>query len=139
MEGCRSFFCTGVAPPRMRRSRTARGTRGRDARRGSQGLSLGSRSRQESCLELLVRKQEEQVEKKPFDLLPHLIRLVLLPGEPTGSAAQEPVLAGLVHGFLPAVIADPGAQSQHRIDIAAFPVHPRSFEPFLDDATVGAL
>ena len=56
-----------------------------------------------------MRKQEEQVEKKPFDRVRHLLILVLLPCETAGSAGEEPVTGGLVHGFLPAVITDPGA------------------------------
>jgi hypothetical protein len=44
-----------------------------------------------------------------------------------------------VHGFLPAVITDRGAQSQQRIDISAFPMHAWPFEAFLDDAGVGTL
>ena len=93
----------------MGRSRTASGSRDSYARRCSEEFFLGRRSRQGSCLELLMRKQEEQVEKQPFDLLPHLMRLVLLPGETTGSAGEEPVMRGLLHGFLPAVITDPSA------------------------------
>jgi hypothetical protein len=61
------------------------------------------------CLELRVRNTEEKVEKKQFDLLPHLLILFLLTCEPAGSACEEPVTGGLVPGFLPAVIADPGA------------------------------
>ena len=92
-----------------------------------------------SCLELGVRSQEEQAEKQPFDRVRHRLIFFLLPGEPRGAASEEPVTGGLLHGFLPAIIADPGAQSQHRIDIAAVPMHARPFESFLDDAGVGTL
>ena len=93
----------------MGRSRTARVSRGRGARRGSEAFSLLSRSRQLSCLELLAREQEEQAEKQPFDLVRHLLILALLPCKTAGAASEEPVPAGLLHSFLPAVIADPGA------------------------------
>jgi len=61
------------------------------------------------CRELRVRKQEEQVEQKPFDLLSQLIILVLVTCEPARAAGEQPVTGRLVHGLLPAIIADPGA------------------------------
>src|SRR2546423_5613643 len=138
-KGCTSFFCMGVAPPRMGRSRTARVPRVRCARRGSEAFSLGSRSRQVACLELRVRSTQEKAQQQPFDLLPPLLILCLLPGHTKRSAGEESLTGGLLHGFLPAVIADTSAQSQHRIDLSAFPMHTWPFESVLDDAGVGTL
>ena len=56
-----------------------------------------------------MRHQEEQVEQKHFYLLRHLLILFLVTGETTGAACEEPVTGRLLHGFLPAVIADTGA------------------------------
>lgn len=46
---------------------------------------------------------------------------------------------GLLHGFIPAVMTETGAQSQQRIHIGAFPMHAWPFKPLLDDAGVGTL
>src|SRR2546421_1920906 len=97
--GCKSFFCMGVAPPRMGRSRTASVSRARGARRGSEAFSLGSRSRQRACLELRVRPTQEKAQQQPFDLVPPLLILCLLSGHTTGSAGEESLTAGLLHGF----------------------------------------
>src|SRR2546421_4632504 len=86
LRGCTSFFCMGVAPPRMGRSRTARVPRVRCARRGSEAFSLGSRSRQVACLELRVRSTQEKAQQQPFDLLPPLLILFLVPGHTKRSA-----------------------------------------------------
>ena len=91
------------------------------------------------CVDLRMRKIQEQAEKKQFNLLLHLFLFFLLTGETAGSADEESLTRGLLHGFLPAVIADPGAQSQHGVHMAAFPMHARAFEPCLDDAGVGTL
>src|SRR5437763_8328337 len=139
LPGCKSFFCMGVAPPRMRRSRTASVSRARCARRGSEAFSLGSRSRQVACFELRVRPTQEKAQQQPFDLLPPLLILFLLPGHTKRSAGEESLTGGLLHGFLPAVIADTGAQRKPRIDISAFPMHAWPFESVLDDAGVGPL
>lgn len=45
----------------------------------------------------------------------------------------------LVPQFLPALIADGGAQGEQRVDMAAFPMHPRSLETHFDDVFVGTL
>src|SRR2546421_12617840 len=112
----------GVAPPRMGRSRTARVPRVRCARRGSEAFSLGSRSRQVACLELRVRSTQEKAQQQPFDLLPPLLILFLVPGHTKRSAGEEPFAGGPLHAFLPPGIADPGAPSQQRMYIAAFPI-----------------
>src|SRR5947209_9283340 len=129
----------GVAPPRMRRSRTASVSSARCARRSSEAFSLRSRSRQVACFELRVRPTQEKAQQQPFDLLPPLLILFLVPGHTKRSAGEESLTGGLLHGFLPALIADTGTQSQHRIDISAFPMHAWPFEPGLDDAGVGTL
>jgi hypothetical protein len=108
-EGCTSFFCMGVAPPRMGGSRTASDSRASCARRCSEAFSLGRRSRHVVCLELRASNREEKVQKKLLDLLPLLLILFLLTGHTLIPACEESLTGGLLHGFLPAVIADPGA------------------------------
>src|SRR2546423_10766353 len=102
----------GVAPPRMGRSRTARVPRVRCARRGSEAFSLGSRSRQVACFEVRVRPTQEKAQQQPFDLLPPLLILCLLPGHTKRSAGEEAFTGGLPPRFLPTGPADTTAPKQ---------------------------
>lgn len=51
--------------------------------------------------------------------------------------ARRPTSACLLPHLHPAVIADRQAQGQQRIDVLAFPMHPRPFETSLNDQLVG--
>ncbi len=70
---------------------------------------MGRSSGHGKCLELGLSKTEKQAEKQPFDLLLPLLIFLLLPGQTPGAAGEESLTRGLLHGFLPAVIADPSA------------------------------
>ena len=54
-------------------------------------------------------------------------------------ASTMTLLASGLPGFLPAFVADAIAQSQHGIDIAAFPPHPAAFQAGLNHQLVGTL
>ena len=60
------------------------------------------------CVDLRMRKIQEQAEEQEFNLLLHLFLFFRVPGETPGATGEESLTGGLLHGFLPALIADAG-------------------------------
>ena len=58
---------------------------------------------------------------------------------PAKGARTMTLLASGLPGFRPAFVADASAQSQHGMDMAAFPPHPAAFQAGLNHQLVGTL
>ncbi len=78
------------------------------------------------------RSQEDHAHNELLEFVESLIAAHLVTREALVHAPLPTVLCGLDPSFIPAIMTDLGAQSQHGIDMRALPSHPSAFESRLD-------
>ena len=81
--------------------------------------------------------QQQQAQDELGQLGQSCLLAGLLTQEATLLPLEQALVTCLEPSWFPLIVADGGAQSEHRIDMRALPAHASPFESCLDDALVG--